>query len=211
MCVCGIGGTNVDRKIPREVLMISRFLADLVINHGKDIFLYLSFVSQVTIMGSDQLEISENEVDEKELKNLQRSGFIKYNRVGTKFIVFLKEEGSWIKMPPEIKRKEKKRQEEYIPQGLDTIAKTLGYPIDWRSNRVKYFTQYHRLLKKYSQNELENLASFVADEFPDCDLQGFISQKSINFYRDQQKNPKKISDNVADRAEQSDYSAEQPF
>ena len=148
-----------------------------------------------------KLFCQELNISDQQLSDLEVSGFIKIEDND----IHLKENGRWLCDPPEVKIRERKQSEDWIPTGLVQLVDIIGRPLDWIKNPKRYRQQYLNIKKKYSDNQLQEFANKIKDKVHivfdrENALGQFLSDRGIDMIKDYKppKNKRLSDDNTGE-------------
>lgn len=189
--------------------MIEPYLADLILEHGDDLNVYLRLLAISVRDGNMRVRVPED-VNGSDIKNLVRSGFLVEDSKEPEYVQL--GDADYHCKPKAIRKVVRKEsQPHYVPLELDAVAKNIGYPIDWMSNRGRYLAQYHRVIKKVGKEELLAVSKYISDNKIPCPLSFFLSENGHSKYKQMMLNPPKVDEKYQDRVKEDDYDAEQSF
>ena len=145
-------------------------LADLVLEHGVDLFPYLQMRAKYAKAGKNGVVVVRQADYTMETLDLFRdSGFIRYDYSHDSMLVSvtLREDGRWLTDPPEVRKYTRKEKEEYIPKELEALCEMVGYPVDWATKLGKYRSLFFSLTASYDMDIIFSVAEFMRDNEPE--------------------------------------------
>ena len=188
--------------------MISKAIAEHILNSFEDITPFLKMVSDSVVSGKSELELPNNLLSYCQI--YQTSGLLEIVEESP-LKVKLREGDRWYAELPPISKREKKAKKEYVPKRLLDLAKSLGYPIDWEVNKGKYVKNFNRIVKKFEVKELDRVAQFVEENNPEIDLNLFLTESSFRTLQTKSKYKPVIDDKYQDRVDICDYNEDQIY
>lgn len=181
-------------------------IATLILEHGESIFPYLKIRAQYAKEGRRGKVVVDTD---ENLTLLERSGFVKVNKLSTGYEVTLYEDESrWLYQP---KNKKRKRAEDkpFIPPKLEELAELVGYPDDWQKNPGKYRSLYLKTTQiRATHPELVSLVNKLKEKKIEVTLPSLLSERGFKFYSSV-SNKKTVTHE--DRVAAADYSEDQAF
>lgn len=178
-------------------------IAELILEHGEDIFPYLRIRAEYCKNGSKGKVLLDSSPD---LAILERGGFIKTEeKDGFVEVTVYDTPERWLYQPKELKKKIKER-EEYIPKALAELVEMVGYPLDWLKNPAKYRSLFIRAKNKHGYQVIKRVAEDALNKDVEVSLPALLSDKGFHFYQNLPEKP-----TFQDRTTASDYKEEQIF
>lgn len=191
---------------------MDQYLAELIIEYEVEIFPYLKLRAIQKVQNKDVIKVFFDKLTLTDLKMLEVSGLV---RIISEFpdyaAVTLYENGSWMGYPPERKQRKVRVRQDYTPTGLQKLADILGYPGDWEKSLGKYRKLYFSVLKRYSQLDLEKIATWVAQEYPEYRLPVILTEnwiKSLKYKMENEKTYKARNEGYDDESSVLAYEQE---
>lgn len=190
--------------------MIDEYLADLICQHDERLYPYLKIRAIHAKSGGGESVIIDKHsgLFMSDLKAIKITGLIKFENTDWPVLVRLMEDGKYLGYPEKTVSTHVDSKQ-YVPRDLQKLVEILGYPGDWEKNIPKYRKLYTGLASEVPSPIIESVAIWTAREYPDYELNMFISRQCFSSLRSKMEAPK--SAKTLSRTEASGYDNQDSF
>jgi len=144
--------------------------------------------------GKDSFTCKSDIIDNIDLVDLRRSGFIRYSKTGDDLLVKISEGGRWLYEFPHNKKKE---NELFVFAKVESLAEIVGYPPDWLRQQLKYHNLLNKLTSQYDMDTITQVAQYLVKEvipnYPSYDLRILLTERAFKSFHSQMEKAKLVS------------------